>query len=113
MTEETTLTLSPWEQLRSLAEEEGKTPQEILHEAIFLLNRERLRQLDRSARREHTLMEGQSQTLPATWAREDLVRDAGLMEDLVTIYQVPQEWQALVESVRVQAEHPELDHTSD
>ncbi len=102
--EETTLTLSPLEQLRSMAEEEGRSLQELLHEALFLLNRERLRQLDRQTRREHNQTPSGLVPLTATWAREDLVRDPGLMEDLTTIYQVPEEWQALVDSVRVQAE---------
>ena len=102
--EETTLTLSPLEQLRSMAEEEGRSLQELLHEAIFLLNRERLRQLDRQTRREHSQTPAGFDSLTAIWAREDLVRDPGLMEDLTTIYQVPQEWQTLVDNVRVQAE---------
>lgn len=32
MTEESTLTLAPWDQLRSLAEEDGKSTHEILNQ---------------------------------------------------------------------------------
>lgn len=107
--EETTLALSPMDQFRSLAEEEDRSVQELLHEALFLLNRERLRQLDRQTRRQVNPTLTGSDALPAIWAREDLLRDAGLVEDLVTVYRVPQQWQALVDSVKVHSERVSID----
>jgi hypothetical protein len=94
-----TQALSPLEQLQTFAQEEGKPLQVIMDEAIFLLRRHRIKELDRLTRRDSAVVERDFGTTPAAWAKQDIEEDKGLMEDLGIVYRVPEQWQALLTKI--------------
>ncbi|MCF2972649.1 hypothetical protein L1047_15745 [Synechococcus sp. Nb3U1] len=98
-----TQSLSPLDQLQAIAAEEGKPLQALLDEAIYLLRRIRVKTLDRETRRDPKTVQRDFGTTPSAWARQDIEEDAGLMEDLLSVYRDPVEWQALLLTLQKRA----------